>query len=80
MQLLTATTPDEKALAELPGLDCQTNLHLLKCHEKGVGKGPGDRQPQRSDPNKAAARLHKLMDRMGAEHERQVALGLVPPE
>jgi hypothetical protein len=74
MQLLDAVTPEEKALAALPGLDCNTILHLLKYHEKGAGKGPGDRQPQRSDPNEAAARLQKLLVRMRAEHKRELAL------
>ena len=68
MQLLEAVTPDEKALAALPGLDCNTILHLLKYHERGVGKGPGERQPRDVDAGEAAARLAKLLERMRAEH------------
>lgn len=74
MQLLMAVTPEEKALAALPGLDCNTILHLLKYHEKGVGKGPGDRQPQRADLKEAAARLAKLLERMREEHKRELAV------
>jgi hypothetical protein len=72
LELLAATTPDEVAVASLPGLDCRTILHLLKYHEKGLGKEPGDRRPERSDASEAAARLSKLMERMRAEHKREL--------
>nr|WP_314442875.1 hypothetical protein [uncultured Sphingomonas sp.] len=74
LELLQAATPDEVALATLPGLDCRTIMVLLKMHEKGLGKGPGERRPQRSDPKEAAARLAKLLDRMRAEHKRELAV------
>lgn len=72
LELLRAATPDEVAAATLPGLDCHTILHLLKYHEKGLGKEPGDRRPERSDAGEAAARLTKLMVRLRAEHERDL--------
>lgn len=73
LALLQATTPDEVALASLPGLDSQFILNLLKQHERSLGVGSGDRRPRRSDAKEAAARLAKLMDRMREEHKRELA-------
>jgi hypothetical protein len=73
LALLQATTPDEAALASLPGLDCGFILNLLKQHERALGQESGDRRPRRSDAKEAAARLAKLMDRMREEHKRELA-------
>jgi hypothetical protein len=73
LALLQAATPDEVALASLPGLDCHFILNLLKQHERALGQQSGDRRPRRSDASEAAARLAKLLERMRAEHERELA-------
>jgi hypothetical protein len=73
LALLQATTPDEVALASLPGLDCQFILNLLKQHENNLGKLNGDRRPQRSDASEAAGRLQKLLERMRLEHKKELA-------
>jgi hypothetical protein len=73
LALLQATTPDEVALATLPGLDCGLILNLLRQHERALGEGSGDRRPRRSDAKEAAARLAKLLERMRAEHKRELA-------
>lgn len=73
LALLQATTPDEVALASLPGLDGQFILNLLKQHERALGQEGGDRRPKRSDASEAAARLAKLLERMRAEHKRELA-------
>jgi hypothetical protein len=74
LALLRAATPDEVALASLPGLDCHTIMNLLDHHERGLGKASGERRPRRSDASEAAARLKKLLERMRAEHKRELAL------
>ena len=73
LALLEAATPDEAALASLPGLDCHFILNLVQQHEKGLGKASGDRRPRRSDASEAAARLAKLLERMRLEHKQELA-------
>lgn len=73
LALLQATTPDEVALASLGGLDASFILNLLKQHERSLGAEAGDRRPRRSDASEAAARLAKLLERMRAEHKRELA-------
>lgn len=73
LALLQATTPDEVALPTLPGLDCGLILNLLRQHERALGEGSGDRRPRRSDAKEAAGRLAKLLERMRAEHKRELA-------
>ncbi len=70
LTLLQAATPDEVALASLPGLDCKFILNLLTQHERVLGSASGDRRPQRSDASEAAARLDKLMKRMRLEDKK----------
>jgi len=72
LELLAATTPDGVAAASLPGLDCRTIMILLKQHEQGLGKGPGERRPERADAGEAAARLAKLLTRMRAERKLEL--------
>lgn len=74
LALLQATTPDEQALASLPGLDCRFILNLLQQHERALHQRNGDRRPARSDASVAAGRLAALMERMGAERKKEVAL------
>jgi hypothetical protein len=73
LALLQAATPDEVALASLPGLDSHFILNLVKQHERSLGQESGDRRPRRSDARDAAARLAKLMERMREEHRRELA-------
>ncbi len=73
LALLQAVTPDEVALASLPGLDSNFILNLLKQHERSLGVESGDRRPRRSNAAEAAARLAKLMERTREEHRRELA-------
>lgn len=61
---------DETAANGLAGLDAKFLLSLLEFRRRGLGAGPGDRFPQRSDLDAVRARLEKKMR----------ALGLLPRE